>query len=358
MRDYSDFEAEDFAADDYFCAWVLNPTTENETFWNEWISANPWKSNTIDAAKRFVLQIQLTQLEKPFDHELQESWQVINKKTLQQKKTVWNLKALGIAATLSLTLLAATIYLINKRVDSPSDQAGTLQPGSEWLVIENNKSGTQEILLEDGSVLLLEPQSSIKQPASFASESREVILDGEAFFNIKKDSSRPFLIYTEQTMVKVLGTSFNVKAIDGESEVEVTVKTGKVAIYPIGNETDDFSAGFDHTPMIATANQKVIYDVFNNDFKKKLTDTPSLVKPLNKIETRHFDDVSVAEILKVLQEVYGVIIQFEEQQLAQCFITTTLTDETLFEKLDIITEVAGISYYEDKATIIITGRCD
>ncbi len=358
MREYADFELEDFVADDYFCDWVLNPDAENEIFWNAWVASHPWKANTIDAARRLVLQIERSQSDEPYHQELQESWQAIKKKTLHKKKTVWNFKALGIAATISLTLVMATIYLINRRVESPSNQAGALQPGFEWVDVENNDEKVQEFLLEDGSSISLEPNGNIQFPSSFAAEHREVKLNGEAFFDIKHDTNRPFVIYTEQTMVKVLGTSFKLKAKDGDSEVKVTVKSGKVAIYPIGISNDDFNGKFDHTPIIATANQQVTYDGMNNNFKKKLSSKPQLILPKENFKMQQFDEVNLSEILKALQEAYGVIFQYEENQLENCLITTTFMEESLFERLNILAEVAGISYYEDKGIIVITGKCD
>jgi len=86
------------------------------------------------------------------------------------------------------------------------------------------------VTLPDGSIIWLNRNSSLTYPARFNSQNRTVKLDGEAFFDVARDESKPFVIDAGKAEVKVLGTSFNVMTDNGNSEVEVFVTTGSVLV--------------------------------------------------------------------------------------------------------------------------------
>ncbi len=87
-----------------------------------------------------------------------------------------------------------------------------------------------EILLEDGTRVVLNRESKIRYSKHFSSESREVSLTGEAWFDVARDSTRPFVIDAGRAMVEVLGTSFNVNAYKENPSIEITVESGVVAV--------------------------------------------------------------------------------------------------------------------------------
>jgi ferric-dicitrate binding protein FerR (iron transport regulator) len=89
------------------------------------------------------------------------------------------------------------------------------------------------VSLADGSTIYLNSASSINYPEKFGQDSREVYFWGEAFFEIAHDPSRPFIIETGETRVKVLGTSFNIRAYPETGQVDVIVKSGKVLFYHV-----------------------------------------------------------------------------------------------------------------------------
>ncbi|MDR0574881.1 MAG: FecR family protein [Tannerella sp.] len=103
-------------------------------------------------------------------------------------------------------------------------------PDKELLVLYNEVNApTLATMLEDGSVIYLSEQASLKYPDHFAEDKREVILQGEAFFEIKKQSERPFFIDTDLARVEVVGTSFNVKS-DHRSSFLLSVREGVVRV--------------------------------------------------------------------------------------------------------------------------------
>lgn len=119
------------------------------------------------------------------------------------------------------------------------------------LMEKHNARGTKSIIeLTDGSKIWLNADSKIQYPEVFTGTTREVYLNGEAFFEVAKNPARPFIIHLANGTVRVLGTSFNIRAYDTEKVVETSVATGKVAFIPKFQTTDT---------VFITPNNKVRY---------------------------------------------------------------------------------------------------
>ena len=109
----------------------------------------------------------------------------------------------------------------------------TSQPamGDTKLLVASTKYKAQKtVTLADGTKVWLNGNSELTYPATFEADHRTVQLTGEAFFDVTKNPTKPFIITTNKAKVTVLGTSFNVRAITAESATEVVVKTGKVGL--------------------------------------------------------------------------------------------------------------------------------
>ena len=95
--------------------------------------------------------------------------------------------------------------------------------------------------LSDGSVVALNKNSTLSYPKSFDTKLRQVTLKGEAFFEVKRNFEQAFIISAGESFVKVLGTSFNVKAYADSANVEVTVVSGLVQLYTLNDNSDTIS---------------------------------------------------------------------------------------------------------------------
>lgn len=127
----------------------------------------------------------------------------------------------------------------------------TNAPLQDLLVLHNEANApTLAKMLEDGSIVYLSEQTSLYYPDRFAENRREVVLDGEAFFEVSKHAERPFLIDTELATIEVVGTSFNVKSNDHSSfllsvrdgEVRVTLKKQRQVVSVKAGETALFDS--------------------------------------------------------------------------------------------------------------------
>ena len=128
---------------------------------------------------------------------------------------VWRMAA----AVAVVAIAGAGVWFVNKG-----------RAVNEMLTQKVTQSGQKSTLvLADGTQIRLNAESSLSYPEKFEGNTREVVLEGEAFFDVARDESRPFIIKSGDLVTTVLGTTFNVKAFPNE-QMAVTVVSGKVAV--------------------------------------------------------------------------------------------------------------------------------
>ncbi|WP_226177545.1 FecR family protein [Hymenobacter lucidus] len=223
-----------------------------------------------------------------------------------------------------------------------------LQPG--WQLYDNTTSRPVTLKLADGSAVTLAAASQLKYPRQFRGQaSRNVYLVGEAFFRVAHNPARPFLVYTDKVVTKVLGTSFTVQAFAGQKEALVLVKTGRVQVTPRAS-----TAASPAQSIIVLPNQQALYRADRQQLTQDLAARPALLTPQSFV----FDDKPVAEVLAVLEAAYGVPIKYDKAAFANCTVTLTLSNEPLYDKLDILCKILGASYEKDHTHILLRpGKC-
>lgn len=97
------------------------------------------------------------------------------------------------------------------------------------------------VTLPDGSNIWLNAQTTIQYPVSFNKENRQVKLDGEAYFDVAKDSKRPFIVNTKECSVEVLGTKFNIDAYSSRDKFETVLMEGSVKVSMLDDPTQAVS---------------------------------------------------------------------------------------------------------------------
>jgi hypothetical protein len=184
----------------------------------------------------------------------------------------------------------------------------------------------------------LKNKSLLKFPQKFQQGKREVFLEGEAFFEVSHNPSSPFMVYANGVITKVLGTSFNVKAYQSDVNVTVSVKTGKVSVYKQSENSRE------ELQVILTPNQQAVYDKSRDEVSRMLVQEPKIILPRDELIKMHFEDAPVTEIFMAIEKAYGVDILYDEEILSNCSLTTSLLDETLYTRLNIICKAIGASY--------------
>ncbi len=162
---------------------------------------------------------------------------------------------------------------------------------------------------------------------------REVFLSGEAFFEVSKDLVKPFSVYSNEVITNVHGTSFRVIAYDEQDEVKVLVKSGKVKVRKSEIKRDE-----DLNEITLLPNQAASYNKNDDTFKNISEIDIKATEELESIDNQSFDfvNVPVKEVFSTLQDIYNLRMIYPEQALEGCYITTSLSDVPLPEKLKII----------------------
>jgi transmembrane sensor len=258
------------------------------------------------------------------------------------------------AAAIIVALVITGYSLFNTKAQTFSYEQSKLQNQLSESI--NTTSAPQRVLLSDGSYVILQPASKIAY-STFSSASREVYLEGEAFFQVTKDAKRPFFVYTNELVTKVLGTSFNVKAFPHDNTIKVQVHTGKVTVYQRKiSETEQQLARSNAT--IIMPNQQVLYDRVQTSIIKSITAQPQTVNTgIDKSTGRLlFTDAPASEVILSIQKSYGITIVYDEELLSHCSFTGSFTNETFFERINLVCKAIEATWEQADGQVIITGH--
>jgi transmembrane sensor len=357
MKDYKNFSADDFIADDRFIRWVRFRDTELEKFWLNFVKEHPGQLSKIEEAKQFLQMLGIESIGLT-DEKLSLLHQHINDRldTPVSASTVHQIvssrsranRVYAYAALILATVLSLISWWIvdtSSTPDTKSSEALVVEEGSriQEHVIPNGKRS--RILLEDGTQVWVNAGSKLEYDDNFLDgATREVTLEGEAYFDVTPDKSRPFIVHIQGVEIKVLGTSFNVKGYVGESQVEATLVHGKISIAGRGDQ--------DHVTL--AANQRA---VFLKEKKKLLVE--------NNVETDTytawrkgvlvFEDQPLYEILPILERTFNVTIHTEGNASLDCRFTAKINNKSLQEVLELFKTSDTIGYTIADNEVFIKG---
>jgi ferric-dicitrate binding protein FerR (iron transport regulator) len=240
------------------------------------------------------------------------------------------------AAAVVFSVLVTTAYLLLSKPEAKV---------AAQSAVAVHANTNRVFFLADGSSVILSAGSRLNYPSSFDGMSkREVYLEGQAFFDIQHNESKPFIVHTGDVTTTVLGTAFNIKAMPDESNITVTVNRGKVKV-----------ANKQTTLGIITPRQQITFN------KQKTTSNMQLVKTDSymewKDETLLFDNLTIAEAAKLLEEKFNAKIEIIDESIcSQRFTASFPKNESLEEALNSICVFNRVhySYNDDKSLITIT----
>jgi hypothetical protein len=261
------------------------------------------------------------------------------------------------ASIVGVLVLTTWLLVINEK--EPKASAAMDQITSLLIEQKNRSDVAQQVKLEDGTFITLRPGSSIRFAQHFSSDKREVYLHGEAFFKVSKNPNRPFLVYYNNLITHVLGTSFNIKIDSIKKEVEVSVVTGKVQVYEKRNTLD---AGRNKiNGVILTPNQKVTYNEDERQFTATIVNDPlpvvqEIIKSIDPLPSFNFEESRLMDVFNLLENTYGIEIVVDNNRLYNCLFTGNINQYGLFSKLDIICASIKASYEVVGTKILIKGR--
>jgi len=236
-----------------------------------------------------------------YDEKTDLAWEKLNAKIQEEEKPEMSFffnprNFIAIAASI-IVLLGVGIGIL--RFLQNDMQMNSLQTAFNQTQVE----------LADGTIVYLNGNSELVYPTEFSGETRLVKLVGEAYFDVKPDKQHPFVIETGSARIQVLGTSFNVKALDSRDDVEVMVTSGKVSLQDIQNpaqelilEKGDFAS------------------LTNNELQNRLIHDENYLAWQTKL--LNFNNTPLHEVVQTLNRAYAVQIDLKDEALNELPLTS------------------------------------
>ncbi|HAH24881.1 MAG TPA: hypothetical protein DCL77_14200 [Prolixibacteraceae bacterium] len=308
----------------------LSPEEENN--FRRWAESDPENSRKVEQYKDILEKTK--NYPKGFNPDVYNALAKVHAiagigKTINLTSRFSTILKIAVAASLIIGFIGLTYY-------------AHFTTSSQAIVMHSGMNGTREIVLSDSSHVWLNENSTLQVPSVFTKKQRKVILKGEAYFEIKRDEHKPFIICTGNTTTKVLGTSFNIKMDTLAGNVNVVVLTGKVEFYGTKSESEKailtptqqgmFSGStgkilcslnsninylawktgvltFDNTPLIEVCNE------LSKHFKKSVKATPNVSE---ESLTGTFNNEKLEDILNTIQLTLDVKIRISADEIIIC----------------------------------------
>ncbi|MCE6991093.1 FecR family protein [Dyadobacter sp. CY323] len=367
QQPYQSYSASDFVCDDHFLAHQLSPTDESEQFWHDWRIQNPSREQHYHQAQQLLEAVRLGLSDYARNYLSEEAEARLFDRIHSSKSQIksgqpgfkitrnpWFLR--GIAACL-IFVLALGAWQLKDKWMQPSlykQQVTNLPvPAIEKI---NDKSAPELTTLPDGSTVELFPGSRLSYPTDFGKTNRTVYLLGKARFDVRKNPQKPFYVYSNELVTKVLGTVFSVEAFEKDNALKIVVEHGQVSVYQQKNP-DTKSARTILQGVLLKPNQQVVFSRESKQFSKTVVAEPALVD--DRIVDKNsfvFEETPVIAVFELLKKAYGLDIIYNEEILKGCQLTASLADEPVLKKLDIITQSIGSSYEMVEGQVIIVSN--
>jgi ferric-dicitrate binding protein FerR (iron transport regulator) len=345
--DYSTFTMEDFISDESFQAFVYNTDAAHVTFWKAWIARHPEKSHEIEQAIEILNSFKSAKkISAPVDknQELQKLLQRTSAKELSSNpgttpvRQAWNWMYKMAAVLVGILLLGAGYFTVNGYWDTTR--------------YSTNYGETQEIILPDGSTVILNANSKIRYASQWDSDKvREVWLEGEAFFSVRKkqqgqqvaaSASSKFIVYTQDLHVEVLGTEFTVS--ERREQTQVTLNSGKIKL--------DLNAEKETDPILMQPGEQVVFSSEKQQLKQTRV-KPEIYSSWAK-QVWILEDTPLSRVAEMIEETFGMKVIIEAKgEIANEKMTGVVPIKNMDELLEGLSTIYQLQITRKDNTILV-----
>lgn len=335
MEKYCKYTVEDFVVDDDFRSWALSPEESGNVEWNKFVTDFPSKKDDIEEAILILKSIESIEDNEVSTEKLNLIWENI----LTDKN---NVRPLVFRNLLKYAAIFIFAFILGFGVFKTYQ--GNNQYSSIYNEIKVPYGERSEITLYDGTKVWLNSGTSLKFPLVFNEHKRNVIVDGEAFFDVAKNEKQPFIVDAGSMEIEVVGTRFNICAYADDQEHYATLEKGKIIAKNIlSGEKIEMYPGDNATLNLKTKSikkQSVNTDLYTS-WKDNLL---------------RFEDAEFAEVVKKMERWYDVKIILDETIDTNRPYTMTIKTESLREMLNLLSYTAPIKYEIKENKVFINKR--
>ncbi|OGU54233.1 MAG: hypothetical protein A2V66_12300 [Ignavibacteria bacterium RBG_13_36_8] len=329
-------------------------TVEGKKTVEEWLRSNPQNAKVINVLKTIWENAKVTS--DPSD--VQSLWEELQQKDgITESSEDTNAKTIRLKnenrffsifkPTTGQVLRYAAVFIILMLLPYfvyqyiTSDKSGSTSDWKSLTVAYGDQSG---ITLEDGTKITLDAGSTIQYPEHFPNQNREVKLNGEAFFDVTHNPNKPFIVKTNNTKVKVLGTQFNIRSWE-ENKVEVIVADGKVSFSSEKNrsETVILERGF----ASELSPEGIPINPYSIDLDKSFSWMKGEIT---------FSNTKLSEVLNQVERWYDITIILLDSGVGNEKVSVFIQKHSLDETLKLITALIDSKYEKNGKTITFSPR--
>lgn len=313
-----------------------------------WLNQSDENREEMKISRQMLEKVDSFYKTKNFDSD--SAWQNVHSKINPKKAQIIQHKNVRKEAILKFYKYAA-IVLIALLLGSVGYYFGFFnqKPAEFNEILLAEKQVLNEIVLPDGSVVALNSNSQLQFPKKFKNDVREVTITGEAFFDVKPNPEKPFVINAGNAQVKVLGTSFNVRAYPETETVEVVVKTGKVQVIRKKTETQTTMRDV----ILVPGEKGTLYNE-SNTLEKTINSNPNFIAW--KTHDLVFNEVPLSKVIQCLEEAYHIDILIIEPELNNLLYTGHFDKKPINFILDVIRLTFNLELLEENEQFAFTGR--
>ncbi len=297
---------------------------------DEWIGQNPERKIQIEDLKK----IWDSGIEPDDPEAAEAAWTDLDKRLMTESEkrsdSILTLltRSYPVKVAAAVLILIAGYFLLSQ-LNLFNNNSGTEIAWNE----KKTEPGQKSILtLFDGSRITLNAGSKLKYPKQFGTDVREVFLEGEAYFEVKRNESRPFIVRSGNISTTVLGTEFNVKAFPEESRISVSLVEGKVAVHKI-NDPGQF---------MLNPSQQFVYE--KSSGREVITNFDLSQAVGWKSDLFKFENERLENVIAVLERAYGVEIEIKDKSVLNKKITTQFNQDSFWTMIKVLREVTGLNF--------------
>lgn len=352
MNNYELYEIEDFLKDNFFVEWVLVPQQQHEEFWAQWIVAHPHRLDKVERARQILRSLKivpsraslsandLSAIIASINNSITEKKEPGTERTSRKKFVISPKQWFRVAAIFIIIAGAGVLFYMMQQPGIKGNVTAdvfSIITESDSVKIYNNSEIKKVAKLDDGSVVILTPHSGLAYTSGFNKQTREITFNGEAFFEIKHNDEKPFVIYSNGIVVKDLGTSFTIRSFAEEDEYKIIVNTGKVQVREVAHP----SRPGNNKAIVLFPNQQVTYSRKGSKFKEDNLPKPLPLSEDEAVKNFSYSDAPFNEVIGKLEEAYHIKIQYDKEKFSTYTITASLSRLPLDEKVKMICKVVN-----------------
>lgn len=265
---------------------------------------------------------------KPVDVDVDKAWNRVEAQ-LDGRSITMRRALIGIAASIAILLGLFGTYRLLFRTTAP-------------LLLANTTQLTLNDSLPDGSQIVLAQNSTIEYSYNRKNRTRYAKLNGDAYFNVHRDTTQQFIVDVEIGEIQVLGTSFDIKTQQNK-DILVDVLSGTVRLCYVRQHGDTLH-------LIITKGESGLLSATLDTLMQK-SQTHDAFFSINR--TLQFKCVALTDVFRTIEKCYNVTITFNQQQIGNLMLTSTFKEEDVTSIIQVITSTFNLKYSKNGNEFII-----